>query len=146
MKHELPNPKAIPGFKDATKHLPDEITLLGIEPEMSFDWKLAIYDAKIANNIESGTLEAVGRLTEFREAIIEERFILTKEYKQGKKEIIDELEPMEADAMRKENPVTADRLKFEKYRRLFRLQEQFLARNYPFKAHIKERLANWATQ
>ena len=143
MKHDLPNPKAIPGFLTATKALPDDVTLLGIEPELTFEWKLAIYDAKIANNIERGSLEAVGRLVEFREAIIEERFNLTTNYKDSKRQIIEELEPQEAEALQKDNLPRAERLKFEKYRRLFRTQEQFLARNYPFKAHIKERLSNW---
>ena len=143
MKYELPNPDAIPGFREAAAKLPDEVTLLGIEPEMSFDWKLAIYDAKIANNIESGGLESVGRLVEFREAIIEEKFILTNDYKKEKQKILDELEPMEADAINKNILPKAERIKFEKSRRLFRLQEQFLARNYPFRAHIKEKLNAW---
>lgn len=130
-------------MKSLMSGMPSELTILGIEPELSFEWKLAIYDAKIANNIETGNLEAVGRLIEMREAIIEERFKFTSNYIDAKKKLLKELEPEINNYIRIDNHEGARRLQFEKYRKIFQLQERFLARNYPFKAHVKERLKKW---
>lgn len=141
--HQLPDPSAIPGMNNFLKNLPDDVTILGIEPEVTFEWKLALYDAKIANNIEAGRIEAVGRLVEMREAIIQERFILTKDYTDEKNEVIKELEEQISDYLKRDIEEGATRLQFQQYRRIFLLQNKFLARNYPFKAHAKEKLRNW---
>ena len=139
----LPDPKAIPGMSAILKSLPDDLTVLGLEPELTFEWKLAIYDAKIANNIETGDMEAVGRLVEMREAILEEKFELTPDYVKKKTNILKEKETLESALLNQGNTVGAHRVQFEKYRAIFQLQERFLARNYPFRAHVKERLAKW---
>lgn len=141
--NKLPNPKTMPGMMDVLKDLDPTLTILGNEAHPDFEFKLFALDVKIFNNIELGNLEAVARLTEMREAIIEERYILTKDYLTKKQKVIDEIEPEEVSMIKKGNEPGAKRLQFEKYRRIFRAQEQFLARNYPYRVHVKERMEKW---
>lgn len=133
----------MPGMEALLKGLSPDVTILGNEPYPDFEFKLFAMDVKIMNNVEIGNLEAVGRLTEMREAVIEERYKLTKDYLEKKKKAIDDIEPDEASALKKGNEPGARRLQFEKYRRIFRAQEQFLARNYPYRIHVKERMEKW---
>ena len=143
MAHPLPDKNAIPGMPEAARALGQDLTILGLEPEITFEWKLAIYDAKIANNIEANHIGAVGRLVEFREAIIEEKFKLTAEYAAKKNDVLKTYEAKETEEYNKGNDAGLQRIRFEKYRRIFQMQEKFLAKNYPFKAHVKERLSRW---
>ena len=143
---ELPDPKAIPGMEELLKTLDPSLTILGNEPNVPWELKLTQIDIKIIDCIRENNLEAFGRLTEFREAIIEERFILTDDYIKKKDKVIAEVEPREVDALKKGNEPGARRLQFEKYRRVFRAQEQFIARNYPNKFLVRERLKGWTSQ
>ena len=133
----------MPGMTELLKGLSPDVKILGNEPYPDFEFKLFAMDVKIMNNVELGNLEAVARLTEMREAVIEERYILTKDYLDKKQKVIDEVEPLELEAIKKQNEPGARRYQFEKYRRIFRAQEQFLARNYPYRIHVKERMEKW---
>jgi len=130
---------------DLLKTIDPNLSILGNEAHPDFEFKLFALDVKIFNNIEIGNIEAVARLIEFRESVIEERYILNKEYLDKKKKIIEEIEPLEVDALKKGNEPSARRYQFEKYKRVFRAQEQFLARNYPYRVHVKERMEKWRT-
>jgi hypothetical protein len=130
-------------MEDLLRSLDPSLTILGNEPHADFEMKLLVIDSKIFNNVENGNLEAVARLTELREAVIEERFILTDKYIVNRNAVIAELEPQEVLLLQKGNTPGARRIQFEKYRRIFRAQEQFLAQNYPVKFFCKERLKGW---
>jgi hypothetical protein len=140
---QLPDPDSIPGMPELLATLDPSLTILGNEPNVSWEMKLLNMDVKITECVREGNLEAFGRLTEFREAIIEERFILTEEYIKKRNAVIAEIEPQEAAALKAGNEPGARRFQFEKFRRIFRAQEQFIARNYPNKFMVKERLKGW---
>lgn len=139
----LPDPKAVPGMEELLADLDPSIQIIGNEPNVPWEIKLAQIDVKIIECVRVGDLEAFGRMVEFREAIIEERFILTDDYLTKKESIINEVEPRESILLKKGNEAGARRLQFEKYRRIFRGQEQFIARNYPNKFLVRERLNGW---
>jgi hypothetical protein len=143
MVKQLPDPESIPGMVEALREAGSTITVLGNDPSMPWELKLAKLDMDIIDAVREDSGTAFGRLVEFREAMIEERFILTEDYLRNRNATIDEFEPQEETALKSGKEVAARRLRFEKYRRIFRLQEQFIARNYPLKFFVKERLKGW---
>jgi len=145
MGKELPDPESIPGMIEALKQAGSDITVLGNEPNMTWEMKLKKLDENISDAVKEDNGAALGRLVEWREAVIQERFILTGDYIEKRNDIIKEIEPQEGAELRAGNEVGARRLQFEKYRRLFLIQEQFIARNYPIRFFIKERLRGWGS-
>jgi len=145
MGKELPDPESIPGMIEALKQAGSDITVLGNEPSMTWEMKLGKLDLDIIDAVKEDNGAAFGRLVEFREAIIQERFILTGDYIKKRNDIIKEIEPQEGAELRAGNEIGARRLQFEKYRKLFLIQEQFISRNYPIKFFVKERLKGWRT-
>lgn len=137
MNYKPPNKNAVPGLAE---HLPQNVQLLGLENSVSFEYKLLLFDIKIIENVEKGAMDAVGRLVELREAVIQEKFNLTKDYIRAKRKVLVELEKEELEALRIDNVVKANRLKFEKFKRVFREQEKFLARNYPIRVLVREKI------
>lgn len=139
----LPDPKSIPGMEDLLKHIDPSLILLENDPNVSWELKLCALDIKLIETVTVGNLEAFGRLTEFREAMIQERFILTEDYIKERNDLVNEYEPEELKQLKLGNETGAKRLQFEKYRCMFKIQEQFIARNYPVKFLIKEKLKGW---
>ena len=139
----LPDPKSIPGMEDLLKHIDPSLILLENDPNVSWEIKLAALDIKLIDMVSIGNLEAFGRLVEFREAVVQERFVLTPDYIVERNGIVNEYEPKEVQLLKIGNEPGARRTQFEKYRLLFKIQEQFIARNYPVKFLVKERLRGW---